>query len=202
MMDFDFPDMMSSYNKGANGAETFNQGWLSPAISAIGSGFGAYTGLKGLGLAEENLDFQKDSWQQNFAMMQDQYYRKLNNRRANALITDGMSQAELQGLQSHYDSGTNMEGVSYQPGGSAFVNNIASPAIDAPSIANASMMEQATGVAPYSPTAAQSMFNASAATQGVPAGVDARTTALGRDGAIRRRKERGQEVPNRPTVNP
>ncbi len=97
------------------GNKSSTGGWLSPLTSAIGTGVNAYMGMKGLGLAEESLDFQKDSWEKNFAMMQDQYYRKLNSKRSiNA--TYGMDNIEdRRNVWNHYDSGTNLEGA-YRPG--------------------------------------------------------------------------------------
>ena len=114
-------------------------------------------GNKALDQAQEKFDFQKDSWEKQFAMMQDQYYRKLNNRRANRYATKEMSGAERISLDEHYDSGANLDG-DYLPNGQTQMQQRSSP-----SVQNANMMTQATGGAPYSPAAAQGMLNAGAA---------------------------------------
>jgi hypothetical protein len=110
-------------------------------------------GNKALDQSQEKFDFQKESWEKQFAMMQDQYYRKLNNRRANRYVTSDMSQADRNSLGEHYDSGANLDGA-YQPSNPSQRG--------APTPANAAMMDQATGGAPVSPSAAQGMLNAGA----------------------------------------
>ena len=89
-------------------------GVLGLGMSAINTGVNAWMGMKGLDLAEENLDFQKDSWERRFAMQQDQYYRKLNAKRSINNSREGMTQAEATQLNNHYDSGVNLQG-SYTP---------------------------------------------------------------------------------------
>jgi hypothetical protein len=101
---------------GANGGVYQNSGFLSPALSAVGTGLNAWMGMKSLGLAEDQFDFQKESWEKNFAMMQDQYNRKLNNRRASRMIQGGQSQADIDSIANHYDSGAKNVGA-YQGGG-------------------------------------------------------------------------------------
>ena len=120
-------------------------------------------GNKQLDMAQEQFDFQKDSWEKRFAMMQDQYYRKINNRRAGRYLDDGMSEADRRKLGEYYDSGENKTnpypGASQAPAGS-FNNS----GFVGPTQQNADMMDQASGGAPYSPEAAQSMMGASAFT--------------------------------------
>ena len=121
-------------------------------LGQIGSAVGSYImGNRALDQADEKFEFQKDSWEKQFAMMQDQYYRKLNNRRANRYTTSDMSQADRNRVSEYYDSGSNLNGA-YQPSNPSQQG--------APTPANAQMMNQATGGAPFSPAAAQGMLNA------------------------------------------
>ena len=99
--------MFGGSTKDALGNVTKSGGWVSPLTSMVGTGVNAYMGMKNLGLAEDELDFKKDSWERNFAMMQDQYYRKLNNRRANAAMASG---ADWKESMDFYDSGQNLDG--------------------------------------------------------------------------------------------
>ncbi len=159
-----------------------NSGFASPALSVIGAGINAWGGMKALGLAEDQFDFQKDSWEKNFAMMQDQYYRKLNDRRASRATYGDMSQDEKNNIANHYDSGAQNVGAYPGATSSGFNNGLVGP-----TQANANMMDQATGGAPYSANAAQSMMNASPYTQG-SAYVD--NTAVDQGGEIRRARKK------------
>jgi len=94
-----------------NGALASNSGLLNPIVSALGTGIGLYQGFKQLGIAEDDLAFRKDSWKKNFAMMQDQYNRQLNDRRASRLINYGTTQAEAMDIVNHFDSGTPVNGA-------------------------------------------------------------------------------------------
>ena len=124
-----------------------------------------YMGNKQLDQAQEQFDFQKESWEKRFAMMQDQYYRKLNNRRAGMYLDEGMSEADRRKLGEHYDTGENQTtpypGSSSQAPAGSFNNS----GFVGPTQQNADMMNQATGGAPFSPEAAQSMMNSSAFTR-------------------------------------
>ncbi len=145
------------------GSSMFSSGWGSDIMGSglglgdIGKGIGAYMGYSlgqdQLDLGREKFDFQKDSWEKQFSMMQDQYYRKLNNRRANKYNTWDLSQEEGNKLGEYYDSGANLEGAYTPPSAEAGAG--------APSVANAAVMDQATGGAPFSTGAAQGMINAS-----------------------------------------
>ena len=112
------------------GSEGFKNG-LSGFNSLVGTGSSLanlYLGFKGYGLAKDQFDFQKDSFNRNFAMMQDQYYRKLNKQRSNAEFINGGYQ-NGDAIRNYYDSGTNLEGAnntygsSVAPSQSAFVDN-------------------------------------------------------------------------------
>ena len=124
-------DASNSWNKW-----TGDNGYLGTGAGILNAGINAYTGIKGLGLAQDQFDFQKDAWAKNFAMMQDQYYRKLNKDRANRAYY-GMSTEDRAGkaqeIENFYDSGTNMQGA----------NNQWSPnpaPVNGPTAANAQMM--------------------------------------------------------------
>ena len=135
--------MFGSSNTDVNGVKTTTGGWVSPALSAVGTGVNAYLGFKGLGLAEDTLDFQKESWEKNFAMMQDQYYRKLNDRRAyKHNLGRDQTRDEVNAVRDHYDSGTNIEGA-YNP-------SSASASGFAPTRENARTMNLAQSGAPLS----------------------------------------------------
>ena len=128
-------------------------GWGSAAVSAIGTGVNAYLGFKGLDLAEETLDFQKDSWERRFAMMQDQYYRKLNSRRANRVGGMESTNEENRRVADYYDSGTNLEG--------AYPGATQAPAASsgfAPTSENGRMMNLAQSGSPVSPAGARDMM--------------------------------------------
>ena len=129
-------------------------------------------GNKQLDHAQEQFDFQKESWEKRFAMMQDQYYRKINNRRAGRYLDEGMSESDRRNLGEYYDTGANQSnpypGAS-EPAQGSFHNS----GFVGPTNQNASMMDQATGGAPYSPEAAQSMMGESAFTTPPMAGAEA-----------------------------
>ena len=144
-----FSSFLPTTYKASDGSSQTGGGWGSAAMSAIGTGVNAYLGFKGLDLAEETLDFQKDSWEKRFAMMQDQYYRKLNNRRINHAMSNGLGTANE--IADYYDSGSNLEGV--YPGDKA-----ASQSGFAPTQENANMMNLAQSGSPVSPSGAYDMM--------------------------------------------
>ncbi len=168
--------------KGPNGSTMQSSGFVGPAQSVLGAGINIWGGMKALGLAEDQFDFQKDSWEKNFAMMQDQYYRKLNDRRASRATYGDMSQDEKNNIANHYDSGAQNVGAYPGATSSGFNNGLVGP-----TQANANMMDQATGGAPYSANAAQSMMNASPYAQD-SAYVD--NTAVDQGGEIRRARKK------------
>jgi len=142
---------MSNQVKMPDGSMQTNQGWGNMAMSAVGTGVNAYLGFKGLDLAEETLDFQKDSWERRFAMMQDQYYRKLNDRRAKDALVQG--KGDWNDIREHYDSGTNIEG-EYNPNATA----PASQSGFAPTAENGRMMNLAQSGSPVSAAGAYDMM--------------------------------------------
>jgi len=148
-----FSSFLPTTYKASDGSSQTGGGWGSAAMSAIGTGVNAYLGFKGLDLAEETLDFQKDSWEKRFAMMQDQYYRKLNTRRSNHAVINGLGNVE--DINNYYDSGSNLEGA--YPG--AQPSTPASQSGFAPTQENANMMNLAQSGSPVSPSGAYDMMN-------------------------------------------
>ncbi len=125
-------DWFGGNMKGPNGSTMQSSGFMSPIMSGIGTGLNAWGGMKALGLAEDQFDFQKDSWEKNFAMMQDQYNRSLNNRRSSRAITGYETKAERDAIANHYDTGSGDPGQfnnsafnAGQPQGTAYVDNTA-----------------------------------------------------------------------------
>lgn len=106
------------------------QGWLSPAISGLSAIGQGYLGYKQLGLAEDKYETQKDQWERMFAMSQDEYYRKLNNRRASAeqgnlyANQGNVSADQRMEIANKYDTGANLEGnTGYTPAQTSLFNN-------------------------------------------------------------------------------
>ena len=111
----------SIWNNGANGSFNGSTGYgmASLGVSALGTAAGAYLGYQQLGLAEDQFDFQKDSWEKQFAMMQDAYYRKLNNKRGTSAVFslgEGATQEQRNNATAQYDSGVD-QGAYTSPAG-------------------------------------------------------------------------------------
>ncbi|MCP3675891.1 MAG: hypothetical protein GY829_15690, partial [Gammaproteobacteria bacterium] len=49
-----------------NGVVTENQGFLGPVFDGLGAVSNIYFGMKGLDLAEEQFDFQKEAFEKNY----------------------------------------------------------------------------------------------------------------------------------------
>jgi len=156
-----FDNFGASYTMDAAGNKTGSGGWGSPLISGLGTAANAWLGMKGLGMAEESLDFQKDSFNRNFAMQQDQYYRSLNDKRILGNVSENMSTQDMANLRNHYDSGANLEGA-YNPSATALTNQTRSD-WNQPTIPSAS----GSGMAQVNPYSTASMLtNGSAAALG------------------------------------
>lgn len=193
-------------------AWTGNMGYLGAGAAVIGAGINAYTGLKGLGLAEDQFEFNKSSWEKNFAMMQDQYYRKLNRGRSNREIinggigSDGRYSNNANEIANYYDSGANLQGSA-----GTWANSQNPAPVNGPTTANATMSATgspfnlvtkqaalgAPGVAPLSgptnPAIAAGMGTAPV----TAAGSALQNTSIGPKGTIKKRvKKRNPQNSN------
>lgn len=66
----------NNINQNALNQQNFWNG-VGTALDVGTSLFGAYTGFQNLNLAQDALDFQRDSWTQDFQMRRDDYERRL-----------------------------------------------------------------------------------------------------------------------------
>ncbi|WP_210474006.1 hypothetical protein [Vibrio crassostreae] len=69
-------------NRAADGS--VQQGWLSPTTNALGGIAQSWLGFQGLGLARDQLDFQKNTWNEQFAMKREEYDYQVERRNARA----------------------------------------------------------------------------------------------------------------------
>ena len=93
---------------GADGNQT-SQGILSPSASALGSLSNIYLGLKTLSLGEDQLDFQKESFDKNYGAQLKDYYNRLETRgRAQALTASN----EQLGLDSNASQAERDQAIS------------------------------------------------------------------------------------------
>lgn len=77
-----FDNALSSTDANGN----FQQGWASPAIGAATGLAQSWLGFQNLGVAKDQLAFQKDSWNQQFGLQKEEYEyqkRRRNERQAN-----------------------------------------------------------------------------------------------------------------------
>lgn len=125
-------DKLLGYNTvGEGGALAQNSGFAAPIMSGIGTGINAWMGNKALGLAEDQFDFQKDSFNKNYEMMLDQYNRGLNNTRLQRQVSQNPNATmdERQAMGAYYDTGANQTTPYGAPvAASAFAGSPQTPA--------------------------------------------------------------------------
>ena len=78
-----FGDLMSTAFDKRDSAGGMQQGWMSPVTSAIGTGVNALMGMKQMGMAKDQMAFQKNAWQEQFNMQKSEfdYARKRRDER-------------------------------------------------------------------------------------------------------------------------
>lgn len=57
-------------------------GWATPALQGVGTIANTWLGLEGLSTARDQLNFQKNAWQQQFALQKEEYDYQRASRKA------------------------------------------------------------------------------------------------------------------------